>query len=113
MFSVSEMFEIAAWIVFSYVVGLGLGKLLAKNILNFTVHFLLFLGVSALAWYFGLFTLTWNLQVLWQWLNKIKQFTANPANPENIKWFTKKTLYIISGLIGFTNTMRKERKRPF
>ena len=104
---VAQACQIIGWCVLSFLVGAGVGYLLCKDWLRWFADVALFLGLMALAWYFGIFTIIWHwerilvwLKELWMWLEKLYMI-------EGWMWLAKNVLYILCGLVGFIWSIQK------
>jgi len=55
-----EICQIVGWCIFSFMVGAGIGYVLMKDWLRWLADVAVFVGLAALAWYSGIFTITWH-----------------------------------------------------
>jgi len=101
--------EVIGWCAFSFVVGAGVGYVLVKDWLRWLADVIIFIGLAALAWYFGVFTIVWHWDRILTWLGELWFWLLHIYELEGMSWFARKALYLLCGFIGLIWAIRRFR----
>lgn len=104
-----EALWVLVWCLLSFLIGVALAYLVAKHLLPFFAHLMLFILLLAIAHLTGVVTVVINWVIIKTWLNSLWAWLTHLWEMKKWLWFVKEALYILTGIAGFVVTFKKVR----